>query len=74
MSLTKMNHRLRCAILPKPGDVLLDRSGREMIVVEVVDKNSGDCYALYNGEVKLINALKSSVIVQQKQESINENR
>ena len=69
-----MNHKLRCAILPKPGDVLLDRSGREMIVVEVVDKNSGDCYALYNGEVKLINALKSSVVVQQRQEGRSDSR
>jgi len=58
-----MSHKFRSALLPKPGDVLLDRSGNEMIVLEVVDKNSGDCYALHNGEVKLVNALKTSVIV-----------
>ena len=75
-----MNHRFRSAVLPKPGDVLLDRSGREMIVLEIVDKNSGDCYALYNGEVKLVNALKSSVVVTPikeeaiKEETINDRR
>ena len=75
-----MDHRFRSAILPKPGDVLLDRSGKEMIVLEIVDKNSGDCYALYNGEVKLVNALKSSVVVPPikeeviKEETINDRR
>ncbi len=47
-----------------PGDVLIDREGHEMIVVEVVNKSTGDCYALYNGEIKLINALRSSRIMQ----------
>lgn len=69
---TQMDRKFRNAILPKPGDVLLDRSGKEMIVLEIVDKYSGDCYALYNGEVKLINALKSSVIPQPKEEIANE--
>ena len=45
-----------------PGDVLIDREGHEMVVIEVVNK-TGDCYALYNGEVKLINALRSSRIL-----------
>jgi hypothetical protein len=58
-----MDHKFRSAILPSPGDVLIDRAGNEMIVLEVVDKHSGDCYALYNGEVKLVNALKSSIII-----------
>jgi len=64
----KMNHKFRSALLPKPGDVLLDRSGNEMIVLEVVDRNSGDCYALHNGEVKLVNALKTSVVVPPKKD------
>ena len=58
-----MDHKFRSVVLPQPGDVLLDRAGNEMIVLEVVDQNSGDCYALYNGEVKLVNALKSSVVI-----------
>jgi hypothetical protein len=58
-----MSHKFRSTTLPSPGDVLIDRSGNEMIVLEVVDEHSGDCYALYNGEVKLINALKSSIII-----------
>jgi len=58
-----MSHKFRSATLPTPGDVLIDRAGNEMIVLEVVDTHSGDCYALYNGEVKLVNALKSSIIV-----------
>ena len=60
---TTMGHKFRSATLPAPGDVLIDRAGNEMIVLEVVDTHSGDCYALYNGEVKLVNALKSSIIV-----------
>ena len=46
-----------------PGDVLINREGHEMIVVEVLNKSTGDVYALYNGEVKLVNALRSSKIV-----------
>ncbi len=69
-----MNHKLHNAILPQPGDVLLDRSGKEMIVLEVVDRLSGDCYALYNGEVKLVNALKSSVVKRPKEEQKNEKK
>ena len=69
---TKMDRKFRNAILPKPGDVLLDRSGKEMIVLEVVDKYSGDCYALYNGEVKLVNALKSSLMIRLKEGAKNE--
>ena len=58
-----MSHKFRSVKLPSPGDVLIDRAGNEMIVLEVIDAHSGDCYALYNGEVKLINALKSSFVV-----------
>mgnify|MGYP001200507052 CR=1 FL=1 len=46
-----------------PGDVIVDRSGNEMIVVEILNSSTGDCYALYNGEVKLVNAFRSSRIV-----------
>ncbi len=46
-----------------PGDVLIDREGHEMVVIEVVNKSTGDCYALYNGEIKLINALRSSRVM-----------
>tara|TARA_B100000519_G_scaffold203071_1_gene223914 strand:- start:2089 stop:2331 length:243 start_codon:yes stop_codon:yes gene_type:complete len=56
----KFEHAGRVA----PGDVLIDREGHEMIVVEVVNRSTGDCYALYNGEIKLINALRSSRIMQ----------
>ena len=60
-----MDHKLKSAFRLKiaPGDVLIDRRGNEMIVVEVLNHSTGDCYALYNGEVKLVNALKSSVVV-----------
>lgn len=49
-----------------PGDVLIDREGHEMIVVEVLNKSTGDVYALYNGEVKLVNALRSSKVIIEK--------
>ena len=45
-----------------PGDVLIDRAGNEMIVVEVLSKITGECYALHNGSVKLINAYRTSVM------------
>ena len=46
-----------------PGDVIVDRSGNEMVVVEILNAHTGDCYALYNGEIKLVNAFRSSRIV-----------
>lgn len=46
-----------------PGDVIVDRSGNEMVVVEILNSKTGDCYVLYNGEIKLVNAFRSSRIV-----------
>jgi len=46
------------------GDVIVDRAGNEMVVVEILNSNTGDCWALYNGELKLVNAYRSSRIVQ----------
>jgi hypothetical protein len=69
-----MGHKFRSGRLPSPGDVLIDRAGNEMIVLEVVDKHSGDCYALYNGEVKLINALKSSIIITSEKKSVDKKK
>ena len=69
-----MGHKFRSAKLPAPGDVLIDRAGNEMIVLEVVDTHSGDCYALYNGEVKLINALKSSIIITPEKKNIDKKK
>ena len=50
-----------------PGDVIVDRAGNEMIVIEILNSATGDCYALYNGDVKLVNAFKSSKIIQEKE-------
>ncbi|HIE83278.1 MAG TPA: hypothetical protein EYQ00_05240 [Dehalococcoidia bacterium] len=47
-----------------PGDVIVDRAGNEMIVIEILNSATGDCYVLYNGDVKLVNAFKSSKIIQ----------
>ena len=69
-----MGHKFRSAKLPSPGDVLIDRAGNEMIVLEVVDTHSGDCYALYNGEVKLINALKSSIIITSENKNVDKKK
>jgi len=64
MSGNKSRYRFEHAGMVAPGDVLIDREGHEMVVVEVVNRSTGDCYALYNGEIKLINALRSSRIMQ----------
>ena len=59
-----------------PGDVLIDRAGNEMIVVEVVSKFTGECYALHNGNIKLINAYRASVMSERdkKASAINDKR
>ena len=54
-----------------PGDVIVDRAGNEMVVIEVLSSSTGDCYALYNGELKLVNAFRSSKILQRKEVSSN---
>ena len=53
----------------RPGDIIVDRAGNEMVIVEILNSSTGDCYALYNGELKFINAFKSSKIIQSKENS-----
>ena len=45
------------------GDVIVDRMGNEMVVIEVLDENSGECFALFNGVVKRISAKRVSMVV-----------
>ena len=47
----------------KPGDVVVDRAGNEMVVIEILNEGTGECFALFNGAVKRINASRVSLVV-----------
>ena len=47
----------------RPGDVIVDRAGNEMVVIEVLDESTGECVALFNGSIKRINAKRVSMVV-----------
>ena len=51
------------------GDVIIDRRGNEMVVVEVVDSQAGDCWALFNGKIRLINAYRVAKVMEKDVES-----
>ena len=51
------------------GDVIIDRRGNEMVVVEVVDNQAGDCWALFNGKIRLINAYRVAKVMERDSES-----
>ena len=44
------------------GDILVDRHGNKMVVLDPLTGKTGGCYVLLNGRVKLINALSSLII------------
>ena len=47
----------------QPGDVIVDRAGNEMVVIEILDESAGECLALFNGVVKRINTSRVSMVV-----------
>lgn len=47
---------------PNVGDILEDRHGNKMMIVDVLTGRTGECYVLLNGKVKLINSQSSFVI------------
>jgi hypothetical protein len=49
----------------RPGDVVVDRAGNEMVVIEVLDEGTGECFALFNGAIKRINTSRVSMVVPQ---------
>ena len=51
------------------GDVIIDRRGNEMVVVEVVDRQSGDCWAMIDGKIRLINAYRVAKVTEREGES-----
>ena len=67
-----MSHdvRFQWAETVSPGDVLIDREGHEMVVIEVLNRFTGDVYALYNGDIKLVNAFKSSKVTIEKKKLV----
>tara|TARA_B100001094_G_scaffold308778_1_gene341799 strand:- start:554 stop:760 length:207 start_codon:yes stop_codon:yes gene_type:complete len=44
------------------GDILEDRHGNKMVVIDVVPESVGDCYVLLNGRIKLVNPSSSFII------------
>lgn len=55
--------------IPRVGDILIDCHGNKMVVLDLLDSNSGDCYVLLNGRVKLVNAMSSSIVEKEEIES-----
>lgn len=54
------------------GDILIDCHGNKMVVIDpLTNNNTGDCYVLLNGRIKLINTMSSSIV---KKETISNNR
>jgi len=47
---------------PTAGDILEDRYGNKMVIVDVIGERTGDCYVLLNGKIKLVNARNSFII------------
>jgi hypothetical protein len=47
---------------PRIGDILEDRYGNKMVIVDVLAERTGECYVLLNGKVKLVNSQSSFVI------------
>lgn len=48
------------------GDILIDCHGNKMVVLDPLEGNTGDCYVLLNGRVKLVNAMSSSIVKKEK--------
>jgi hypothetical protein len=54
---------------PCVGDILEDRHGNKMVIVDVLTERTGECYVLLNGKIKLINSQSSFVIKSSAHES-----
>ena len=48
------------------GDILIDCYGNKMVVLDPLEGNTGDCYVLLNGRVKLVNTMSSSIVKKEK--------
>ena len=48
------------------GDILIDCHGNKMVVLDPLEGNTGDCYVLLNGRVKLVNTMSSSIVKKEK--------
>ncbi len=55
------------------GDILIDCYGNKMVVLDPLEGNTGDCYVLLNGRVKLVNTMSSSIVKKEKV-SINKSK
>ena len=72
MSTKKMIHNHSEHNSPRVGDILTDRNGNKMVIVDLVDQHTGDCYVLLNGRVKLVNT-QSPFIIKSELKEPNQN-
>tara|TARA_Y100000310_G_scaffold157046_1_gene156465 strand:+ start:971 stop:1207 length:237 start_codon:yes stop_codon:yes gene_type:complete len=59
----KSDVEFRSAQEVEPGDVIVDRFGNEMVIVEILDRKTGECFALFNGTLKRINTGRVSKVI-----------
>lgn len=59
----KSDVKFRSAQEVQPGDVIVDRFGNEMVIVEILDRKTGECFALFNGTLKRVNTGRVSKVV-----------
>lgn len=52
------------------GDILEDRHGNKMVILDVLSGGSGECYVLLNGRRRLVNT-QSPYIIKIHKSSIN---
>ena len=60
--MVKMETKSNPEQYPRVGDILEDRIGNKMVVVDVLQENPGECYVLLNGRIRLVNAQGSFII------------
>ena len=59
-----INKELQKAV--SKGDILIDCHGNKMVVLDLLEGKTGDCYVLLNGRVKLVNTMSSSIVKKEK--------
>ncbi len=47
---------------PRVGDILEDRIGNKMVIVDILNDTAGECYVLLNGRIKLVNPSSPFII------------
>ena len=56
---------------PAVGDILEDRHGNKMVILDVLAGESGECYVLLNGRHRLVNTQSPYIIKVHKSNKAN---